>query len=78
MKERTMTIRESANCAFGVARLVFDAGAALLSVAVAVPVAFAAGEARSMAHAARGDITPATGPSDSEHVHDLGTVVELI
>lgn len=73
-----MTIRESANCAFGVARLVFDAGAALLSVAVAVPVAFAAGEARSMALTARGDITPAGGPADSEHVHDLGTVVELI
>ena len=72
-----MTIRESANCAFGVARLAFDAGAALLSVAVAVPVAFAAGEARSRALTARGDITPAPGTSDSEHVHDLGTVVEL-
>ncbi|MFC9550344.1 hypothetical protein ACFTWF_05785 [Rhodococcus sp. NPDC056960] len=72
-----MRIRQTVNCAFGVARLAFDAGAALLSVAVAVPIAFAAGEARSMAHTARGDIAPAPGPSDAEHVHDLGTVVEL-
>ncbi|MDF3306512.1 hypothetical protein CJ179_26360 [Rhodococcus sp. ACS1] len=72
-----MTIRQTANCALGVARLAFDAGAALLSVAVAVPVAFVAGEARTMAHTARGDITPDPEHSDREHVHDLGTVVEL-
>ncbi|MFC0454214.1 hypothetical protein [Rhodococcus jostii] len=73
-----MTIRQTANCAFGVARLVFDAGAALLSVVVAVPVAFAAGEAISMAHTARGDITPSPTSPDEEHVHDLGTVVETM
>ena len=55
-----MTIRVSAICAFGVVRLAFDAGAALLSAVVAVPVSFAAGEARSMAQTARGDIAPAT------------------
>lgn len=30
-----------------------------------------------MAHTARGDITPDPEHSDREHVHDLGTVVEL-
>jgi hypothetical protein len=55
---RKMTIRVSATCAFGVVRLAFDAGAAFLSVALAVPASFAAGEARSMAHTARSDIAP--------------------
>ncbi|RYF57712.1 MAG: hypothetical protein EOO27_14735 [Comamonadaceae bacterium] len=55
-----MAIRVSATSAFGVVRLALDAGAALLSVAGTVPVSFAAGEARSMAHTARGDIAPAT------------------
>ncbi len=55
-----MTIRVSATSALGVLRLAFDAGVALLSTVVAVPVSFAAGEARSMAQTARGDIAPAT------------------
>jgi hypothetical protein len=71
-----MSIRDTATGALGVARLAFDAGAALIFVAV--PVAFAIGEANSMAHTARTEIAPAGIPSDSERLPDVETVVELM
>nr|WP_271208837.1 hypothetical protein [Rhodococcus wratislaviensis]GLK33192.1 hypothetical protein GCM10017611_00340 [Rhodococcus wratislaviensis] len=55
-----MGVRDTVNGAFGVTRLAFDAAAAVASIVVAIPVAFAIGEATTMARAARGDITPAT------------------
>ncbi|MGW4340370.1 hypothetical protein ACWEK5_47540 [Rhodococcus koreensis] len=61
--------------AFGVARLGFDAGAALVAIAIAVPVAFAFSEGYKMGRAARREIVPA--PNQPERIHDLGTVIQL-
>ncbi|MCQ4121861.1 hypothetical protein [Rhodococcus tibetensis] len=55
-----MGMRDTVNGAIEVTRLTFDAVAAVVSMVVAIPVAFAIGEATTMARAARGDITPTT------------------
>ncbi|AWK74977.1 hypothetical protein CBI38_28880 [Rhodococcus oxybenzonivorans] len=57
-----MGVRDTVNGALAVTRLAFDAAAAVASVVVAIPIAFAIGEATTMARAVRGDITPA--PAD--------------
>ncbi|MFD9667580.1 hypothetical protein ACFWAY_39285 [Rhodococcus sp. NPDC059968] len=70
-----MGFRETVACAGGVVRLGVDAGIALMSMAIAVPGAFAIGEATAMASAARGlSPAPATPPPESK-THDLGTIV---
>ncbi|MBP2208146.1 hypothetical protein JOJ86_005872 [Rhodococcus percolatus] len=71
-----MRISETAASAVGVMRLAFDAGVALVSIIVAVPVAFAVSRGTAFAHGVGGDIAATNAPAE-EHVHDLGTVVEM-
>ncbi|QDQ93687.1 hypothetical protein FND50_24980 [Rhodococcus sp. WB9] len=71
-----MRITETAASVVGVMRLAFDAGAALLSIVVAVPVAFAVSRGTAFAHGADGDIATTNAPAE-EQIHDLGTVVEM-
>ena len=46
-----MNLREGVACGFGVMRLGIDAGIAVVSMALAVPVGFAIGEGAAMARA---------------------------
>ncbi len=71
-----MRISQTAASAVGVMRLAFDAGVALVSIVAAVPVALAIGRGRVLVRGARGDIAATSVPAE-EHVHDLGTIVEV-
>ncbi|MHA4853432.1 MULTISPECIES: hypothetical protein [unclassified Rhodococcus (in: high G+C Gram-positive bacteria)] len=61
-----MGMRDTINGALEVTRLAFDAAAAVASVVVAIPIAFAIGEATTMARAVRGDITPAAADRSAD------------
>lgn len=68
-----MRIRENLDDRIGVLRLVVDAGTALLSVIVAVPVAFVIGEVAENERRMSGEHPPCVPPGSP--THDLGTVV---
>jgi hypothetical protein len=69
-----MWFRETVACAAGVIRLGIDAGIALMSMAIAVPGAFAIGEGTAMRRAVRGQ-RPPTDTSVDLKAHDFGTIV---
>jgi len=69
-----MNLREGVACGFSVMRLGIDAGIAVVSMALAVPVGFAIGEGAAMAREARGRTLPVTTPTDPK-AHDFGTIV---
>ncbi len=70
---RDMRFRELVASGVGVLRLAVDAGIALTSMLVAVPVAFVVGEAVTIGRKMRGQRPPAVPPDST--THDLGTVV---
>ncbi|TQC42042.1 hypothetical protein EEB14_51095 [Rhodococcus sp. WS4] len=69
-----MRCHETLACAAGVIRLTVDAGTALISMTIAVPVAFAIGEGTAMGRAARGQI-PVTSLLLDPKSHDVGMIV---
>ncbi|NHU47069.1 MULTISPECIES: hypothetical protein [Rhodococcus] len=68
-----MGFRERLADGVGVLRLAVDAGIALASVVVAVPVAFVVGEAATIGRKMCVQSPPAVQPDST--THDLGTVV---
>lgn len=70
-----MCIRQTVAGSVGVARLAFDACAALASIVVVVPLVFVWACATA-ANTARRDLASPREPADA-HLCDLGVVVEL-
>ncbi|MFC9838761.1 hypothetical protein ACFVKB_33865 [Rhodococcus sp. NPDC127530] len=68
-----MKFRQHLDSGIGVLRLTVDAGLALTSMVVAVPVAFVVGKSVAIGRRIRGQAPPAVPPEST--THDLGTVV---
>ena len=67
-------------CGDGIFRLVVDAGVALTSRMIAVPIAFIVGEAAAIGQAMRDyehEYGPPTTNSPEPGTHDLGTIVTI-